>query len=48
MKLIDLQLHIDGILLEDEETIEQLIEKLQGQIKSNYPIKYNILYEETF
>lgn len=48
MKIMDLQLHIDGVLLKDDESIEQLIEKLQKEINSNYPIRYDILYEEPF
>lgn len=46
MKVIDLQLNIDGLLLEDDETVEDYIRKLQEVTNSNYNIIYDILHCE--
>lgn len=43
MKIVDLQLNIDGLIIEDVEKFIQKIEKISN---TSYPIKYDILYEE--
>ena len=45
-KLVDLQLNIDGLLLDDGETIEGFIQKVEKLVNSSYPVKYDVLYEE--
>lgn len=45
-KIIDLQLNIDGIILEDGESIEDILNEVKSKIKTSYDIQYNILYEE--
>ena len=46
MKIVDLKLNIDGMLLEDSETVEDYISKIQKQTNSNYDIVYEILHCE--
>lgn len=44
MRIIDLQLNIDGLLLKDNESIDDFINELN--IDSVYGIFYEVLYEE--
>ncbi len=46
MKIIDLQLNIDGLILNDDESIDDFINSLK--VNSSYPIIYEVLYEECF
>ena len=46
MKIVDLQINIDGLRLKDDESVEDYIRKIQKLTNSNYDIIYEILYEE--
>lgn len=46
MKIVDLQLNIDGLLLEDNESVEDFIKSIK--VNSCYKIVYEILHEEYF
>ena len=43
---MDLQLTIDGLILSDDETVDEYIEKIRKITNSSYEIIYEILYEE--
>ena len=44
MKIIDLKLNIDGLTLNDNETVDGFIKNLN--INSIYDVVYEVLYEE--
>lgn len=44
MKIVDLQLNIDGLLLNDDESVEDFIKSIN--VNSTYNIVYEVLYEE--
>ena len=44
MKIVDLQLNIDGLILKDDESVDDFIDSLK--VNSNYDIVYEVLYEE--
>ena len=46
MRIVDLQLNIDGIILNEGETIEDFIEAIQMVTNSTYTIQYQVLHEE--
>lgn len=46
MKIIDLNLNISGLILDEDESVEDFIESIN--VDSAYPITYEILYEEYF
>lgn len=46
MKIVDLQLNIDGLKLKDGETVDDVISRIKGIVDTNYDIQYDILYEE--
>ena len=46
MKIVDLQLNIDGLILNDNESVGDFIDSLK--VNSSYPITYEILYEENY
>lgn len=48
MKLVDLQINIDGLLIGGGETVDDFINKIESLTNSNYKINYQILYEEEF
>ena len=48
MKIVDLQLNIDGLLIGDNETIDSFIAKIEKIANTNYDITYEILHEEEF
>lgn len=48
MKTIDLKLQIDGLLLKNDETVEDYVRKIQSMTESAYNIQYEILYEEEY
>lgn len=43
MKIVDLQLNIDGLLC---DSVEDYIEKVESVTDSSYSIVYEVLYEE--
>ena len=46
MKIVDLKLTIDGLILNDGEDVNDFINSIN--INSIYPILYEIVYEEEF
>ena len=46
MKIVDVQLNIDGLKLKDDETVDDVISKIKDIVDTNYDIQYDILYEE--
>jgi len=44
MKIVDLKLNIDGLILNDDESIEDFIDSIK--VNSMYNIVYEVLYEE--
>ena len=46
MKLYDLSLNIDGLILNDNETIEDYINKIQEISNTIYDVSWEILHEE--
>ena len=49
MKIVDLQLNIDGVLIgRGGETVNDVIQKIQSVINSEYEVNYQILHEEEF
>ena len=46
MKIVDLKLNIDGVILPDDEGIEEVIKRIRAVVNSNYDIQYEVLYEE--
>ena len=48
MRIVDLQLNIDGCKLDEGGAIEDLIQQIENIIDSDYPITYTILYEEEY
>lgn len=46
MRIVDLKLNIDGLILEDNESVDDFINKLK--VNSRYPVTYEVLYEEYF
>lgn len=48
MKLVDLQLNIDGLLVGGGKTVDDFISEIQKIANTNYDITYQILHEEEF
>lgn len=48
MRIIDLEMNIDGLRLADDESVDDLINKIDKLIDSAYPIHYQILWEEKY
>ena len=46
MRIIDLQLNIDGLILDDSMSIDDFIDSIK--VNSIYPIIYEILNEERY
>ena len=46
MKVVDVKLQIDGLVLQDDETVEDFIKKIPNS--STYNILYEVLYEERY
>lgn len=46
MKIVDLRLDIDGLILKDDESVEDFIKNLK--VNSSYPIVWKVLYEERY
>lgn len=44
MRIVDLQLNISGLILNDNESIDDFIDSIK--INSIYSIVYEVLYEE--
>ena len=47
-RIVDLRLNLDGVILEENETVEELISKIQDVINSNYDIAYEVMHTEVF
>ena len=48
MRVVDLKLNIDGLILKDGDNIEGYVKEIEGITNSIYEIKYEVLYEEIF
>lgn len=48
MKIVDLKINIDGLLIGDNETVDDFINRIELINNSNYPITYEILHEEEY
>ena len=48
MKIIDLKLNVDGLILADGETVESFVAQVEKLVNSVYPVKYDVLYEEEY
>lgn len=46
MRIVDLQLNIDGLILKDNESVEDVINKIK--VNSTYPIVWQVLSEEFY
>ena len=46
MKLVDLKINIDGLLLGGGETVDDFVNRIEDLIDSHYKLTYEILYEE--
>ena len=46
VKIVDLKLNIDGLILDDNQSVEDFVNSIQ--INSAYKIIWEVLYEETF
>lgn len=47
MRIVDLQLNIDGLILKDNESVEDFINLIRDVTNSAYDIQYQVLYEES-
>lgn len=45
---VDIQLTIDGIVLQEDENLEDIINKIEKIVDTIYPIKYEIIQEEFY
>ena len=48
MKICDVRLNIDGLILSDDENIEDIIKKIEAVVETSYPIVYDVDYVEDF
>lgn len=48
MKIVDLQINIDGLILKENETVNEFIKKIKSITNSNYEIQYEVMYEEEY
>ena len=48
-RVVDIQLNIDGIVLQEGENIEDIIQKIEKDvIDTIYPIKWEVIQEEFY
>ena len=47
-RVVDLQLNIDGIVLQRGENVEDLISKIEKITNTIYPIKWEVIQEEFY
>lgn len=48
MKLCDIRLTIDRVILTDDKNIDDLVKEIEAIIKSNYPIQVDVDHCEYF
>ena len=46
MKIYDLRLSIDGVILRDGENIDDLVKKIEDVVETSYDIQVDVDYEE--
>ena len=46
MKFVDLVLFIDGLRLNDDESIDDFVKKIAKNVDSAYPIRVDVQWEE--
>lgn len=44
--IVDLTLHIDGLILENGKTVDDYVEEVEKITNNSYPIRVEIEYEE--
>ena len=47
-KIVDLHLNIDGVMLKEGESVEDLVKRVGSVVDTSYPIQYDVLYEEQY
>lgn len=47
-RAVDIVLNIDGIILKDDENLEDIIREIEKITDTIYPIKYEIIQEEIY
>lgn len=47
-RVVDIQLNIDGIVLQEGENIEDLIKKIEKITDTIYPVKWEVIQEEFY
>lgn len=45
MKIYDLRLSIDGVILRDGENIDDLVKKIEDVVETSYDIQVDVDYE---
>ena len=45
---VDIKLEIDGIVLQEDDDLEDIIKKIEEIVDTIYPIKYEIVNEEHY
>lgn len=48
MKLVDLKINVDGLILKNGESIDDFIDKIESMTNSNYGLTYEVLHEEEY
>lgn len=43
MKILDVRLSIDGLILPDDKNIDDVVKEIEDVIKSNYPIQVDLI-----
>ena len=46
MKIYDIRLTIDGLLLRDDENIDDVVKKIEGVIETSYKVLVDVDYVE--
>lgn len=46
MMMIDLVINIDSLLLQDGESVDDMVDKIQEEYDIGYPITYEVTHEE--
>lgn len=46
MRVVDLQVNIDGLLIGGGDSIEDVVRRIESVIDSSYNVTFQVLYEE--
>lgn len=47
-RVIDIQVNIDGIVLQEGENVEDIIQKIEKIVDTIYPVKWEVIQEEFY